>query len=53
MLKHERVYGTYASRLRIKIVEGSKQLAAEHDIKRTAQMLKEPYESLVAGGAPA
>jgi ABC-type methionine transport system ATPase subunit len=39
------------SRLRIKMVEGSNQLAAEHDIKRTAQMLKELYESLVAGGA--
>ncbi len=39
------------TKMRIKMVEGSKQLAAEHDIKRTAQMLKEPHESLVAGGA--
>jgi len=40
-------------KLRNKMVEGSKQLAAEHDIKRTAQMLKELYESLAVGGAVA
>ena len=41
------------SKLRTKMVDGSKQLAAEHDIRRTAQMLKELYESLAVGGAVA
>ncbi|MGQ9588302.1 MAG: glycosyltransferase family 4 protein [Thermoplasmata archaeon] len=35
---------------RARLVEGAKSLAADHDIKRTAFMLKELYESLVSGG---
>lgn len=37
---------------RARLVAGAKQLAKEHDIRRTAEMLKELYESLVAGGTP-
>jgi 1,2-diacylglycerol-3-alpha-glucose alpha-1,2-glucosyltransferase len=33
-----------------KMVDGAGALAAEHDIRKTAVMLKELYESLVAGG---
>ncbi len=39
-------------RLRRDLVKGSADLAAEHDMKRTAGMLKELYESLAAGGQP-
>ncbi|OGS42316.1 MAG: hypothetical protein A3K67_06590 [Euryarchaeota archaeon RBG_16_62_10] len=35
---------------RRKMINGSGLLAAEHDIRKTAVMLKELYESLVAGG---
>lgn len=35
--------------LRTQMAEGAKRLAEEHDIKKTAQMLKELYESLAAG----
>lgn len=35
---------------RSRMVDGARQLAAEHDIKRTAGMLKELYESLASGG---
>jgi len=36
--------------VRAKLVQGARSLAADHDIKRTAMMLKELYESLVSGG---
>ena len=36
--------------LRRNLVDGARRLAGEHDIKKTAVMLKELYESLVAGG---
>jgi len=38
-------------RLRRNLVDGARLLAKEHDIKKTAIMLKELYESLVSGGA--
>ena len=38
-------------RLRRNLVDGARLLAKEHDIKKTAVMLKELYESLVSGGA--
>lgn len=37
--------------LRSKMVSGARQLAADHDMKKTAAMLKELYENL-AGGRP-
>jgi len=36
--------------LRRNLVDGARRLAGEHDIKKTAVMLKELYEFLVAGG---
>lgn len=39
--------------LRRKMIAGAASLAEEHDIKKTAQMLKELYESLAAGRAVA
>lgn len=38
------------SNIRKKLAEGARSLAADHDIKKTARMLKELYESLAAGG---
>ena len=38
--------------LRRLLVDGAKQLASEHDIQKTAVMLKGLYESLASGGAP-
>ncbi len=37
------------SSLRSRLVEGARLLAGEHDIKKTAVMLKELYESLTSG----
>jgi glycosyltransferase involved in cell wall biosynthesis len=37
--------------LREKMANGARALAAEHDMKKTAHMLKELYEEL-AGGRP-
>ncbi|MBU0684613.1 MAG: glycosyltransferase family 4 protein [Thermoplasmatota archaeon] len=39
--------------LRRRLVDGAGQLASEHDIRKTALMLKELYESLSAGGGAA
>jgi glycosyltransferase involved in cell wall biosynthesis len=39
-----------SSSLRSQLVSGAKKLAEEHDIKKTALMLKELYESLATGG---
>lgn len=36
-------------RLRTRLIEGSRSLAADHDIKKTAIMLKDLYESLASG----
>ncbi len=36
--------------LRRRLIDGAGQLASEHDIGKTALMLKELYESLLAGG---
>ncbi|HEX9909204.1 MAG TPA: glycosyltransferase family 4 protein [Thermoplasmata archaeon] len=36
--------------LRARMAAGAKQLAAKHDIKKTAEMLKDLYETLAAGG---
>lgn len=38
--------------LRTRYVKGARLLASEHDIKKTAIMLKELYESLGSGGQP-
>lgn len=38
------------SQARSRMIDGARELAAEHDIKKTARMLKELYESLVSGG---
>lgn len=38
------------SALRGRLVEGARKLAEEHDIKKTALMLKELYETLASGG---
>jgi len=42
-----------SSSLRSRLVDGAKKLAGEHDIQKTAVMLKELYESLASGGLPA
>ncbi len=42
-----------SSSLRTQLVSGAKRLAEEHDIRKTAIMLKELYESLASGGRPA
>ena len=36
--------------LRRKLVDGARSLAADHDMKKTALMLKELYETLASGG---
>jgi glycosyltransferase involved in cell wall biosynthesis len=36
--------------LRTRMIDGAKQLASEQDMKKTAVMLKELYESLASGG---
>ncbi len=36
--------------LRSRLVNGAASLAADHDMKKTAQMLKDLYETLAAGG---